>query len=79
MFYGYYFWGMHAMWWFIWFIFLFWIFVLPYDIPGERRNKKSESPLDILKRRFASGQITKAEYEESKKVLESDSVKNNSM
>ena len=71
--YSYYFWGMHPIWWFIWFIFLFWIFILPYDIPGERRRR--ESPLDILKKRLASGQITKEEYEENKRILENDSVK----
>ncbi|CAM1364974.1 hypothetical protein TSEDIMI_20086 [Tenacibaculum sediminilitoris] len=32
---------------------------------------KKESPLDVLKRRFAKGEITKEEYEEAKKVLNS--------
>ena len=68
MFYnGYHFWGMHLIWWFIWMIFLFWIFAIPYDIPGQR-NKKG-SPLDILKKRFASGEITKEEYLERKSDL----------
>jgi len=68
MYEGYHFWGMHLVWWFIWFLFIFWIFATPYDIPGRRMNK--ESPLDILKRRFAAGEITKEEYEERKKILE---------
>lgn len=68
MYEGYHFWGMHLVWWFIWFLFIFWIFATPYDIPGRRMNR--ESPLDILKRRFASGEITKEEYEEQKKILE---------
>ena len=68
MFYnGYHFWGMHLIWWFIWMIFLFWIFAIPYDVPGQR-NKK-DSPLDILKKRFASGEITKEEYLERKSDL----------
>ncbi len=67
MYEGYHFWGMHVVWWFIWFLFIFWIFATPYDIPGRRMNR--ESPLDILKRRFAAGEITKEEYEEGKKIL----------
>ena len=35
--------------------------------PGE--HFRSEAPLDILKKRFASGEITKEEFEERKKVL----------
>lgn len=63
-------WGMHWFWWMFWLIMLFWIFATPYDIPGQR--KKKDSPLDILKRRFAAGEIKKEEYEEKKKILESD-------
>lgn len=63
MFYdGYHFWGMHLIWWFIWIILLFWIFATPFGVPGQRRKK--DSPLDILQKRFASGQITKEEYQE---------------
>jgi putative membrane protein len=58
---------MNFFWWFIWFILLFWIFAVPYDIPGQRKRK--DSPLDILKNRFASGEITKEEYLERKNLL----------
>lgn len=64
---GYHFWGMHLAWWFVWFMFLFWIFATPYEIPGTRQKKNS--PLDILQRRFASGQINAEECEKMKKVL----------
>ena len=71
MFYnGYHFWGMHLGWWFVWLIFIFWIFATPYDIPGQRSRK--DSPLDILQKRFASGQITNDEYLEKKMILEKD-------
>ena len=66
---GYHFGGMHLIWWFIWMVFIFWIFATPYDIPGQR--KKKDSPLDILQKRFASGQITKEQYHEHKAILES--------
>jgi putative membrane protein len=68
---GYHFWGMHLIWWFIWLLFIFWIFATPYYVPGQR--KKENSPFNILRRRFASGEITKDEYLEKKKILESDS------
>jgi len=49
---------------------LFWIFALPYDIPGQRNRK--DSALDILQKQFALGQITKAEYQEKKTILQND-------
>lgn len=61
---------MNLVWWLIWMIILFWIFATPYDIPGQRRRK--DSPLDILQKRFALGQITNTEYQERKKILEKD-------
>jgi putative membrane protein len=70
MFYNYYFGGMYLVWWVIWIVFLCWIFVLPYRVPFQRYKK--DSPLDILQRRFASGEITNEEYQEKKKIIESD-------
>ena len=62
--------GMHFIWWIVWLILLVWIFFVPYDIPY--RKNENENPNDILKKRFAKGEISKEEYEESKKILESD-------
>jgi putative membrane protein len=70
MFYENYYWGMNPIWWFLWIILLIWIFAIPYDIPGQRRRK--ESPLDILRQRFASGEITNDEYQSKKKILENE-------
>jgi len=39
------------------------------DIPGLQ---KKEDPLDLLKRRFANGEIDEKEFEERKAVLEED-------
>ena len=64
----YHFVGMHLIWWFVWIIFLFWIFAMPYNIPGQRF--KRESPLELLKRRFASGQINEQEYKQKKSILD---------
>jgi putative membrane protein len=67
LYYGYYFWGMNLVWWFIWIIFLIWMFAAPYDFPGQM--KKKDTPLDILNNRLASGAITNEEYQERKKIL----------
>ena len=67
MFYTNNFWGMDIIWWFIWMVMIFWIFATPYDIPGHRRRK--DAPIDILKKRFASGEITNDEYQDKKKIL----------
>ncbi len=73
MFYSSSYWGMHFIWWFIWLSLLFWIFATPYNIPGQRRKK--DTPLDILKKRFAAGEITSNEYNEKKAILEMDTAK----
>ena len=65
---NYYFWGMHFFWWFLWIVMLFWIFVVPYDIPGQKSSKIL--PIDVLKKRLATGLITEAEYEQKKKIIE---------
>jgi putative membrane protein len=70
-----YYWGMNFIWWIIWGMLLFWIFAIPYNIPGQRRKK--ESAFDILQKQFASGNITKTEYLEKKKILE-EAFKNKS-
>lgn len=47
---------------------LLWIFASPYSILGQRAKK--DTPLDILKKRLASGEISNEEYQEKKKILE---------
>ena len=64
---GYHLWGMHLIWWIIWIFFIIWIFATPWDIPGQRAKKNS--PLDILKKRFARGEISKEEFDNMKKTL----------
>ena len=73
MFYYNYFWGMDFIWWFIWIVILIWIFATPYDIPFQR-NKRMTA-LDVLQRRFASGEIGPEEYEDRKKIIATDLIK----
>ena len=65
---GGHFWGMHFIWWIIWIFFIIWIFATPWYIPGQRAKK--ETPLDILRKRFANGEITKEEHDDMKKHIE---------
>ena len=65
---GYHFGVMHVIWWIVWMVLLFWIFVVPYNIPGQRMQK--DSPLDVLKKKYANGEINKVQYDERRAVLE---------
>jgi putative membrane protein len=62
------FWSIQRIWLYIWMIIIFWIFAIPFNI-AEHRSKK-ETALDLLKKRFASGQIDIDEYQERKTILE---------
>ncbi|AMR34384.1 hypothetical protein A0256_00635 [Mucilaginibacter sp. PAMC 26640] len=66
---------MDPLWWSAWFIMLVWIFILPYNIPGQR-NKK-EGLLDVLLKRYAAGEIGEEEYHERKKIIEIEMIKAN--
>jgi putative membrane protein len=68
MYNGHHFWGMHMLWWVFWIVILIWVFVTPYGIPGQRT--KNDTPLDILKKRFAKGEITQEEFDEKKKFID---------
>jgi putative membrane protein len=64
------FWGIHALWW------LFWITVIAGFVtvlsPWSERTVRRDTPLEILRRRYAAGEITEKEYGERKRALERD-------
>jgi putative membrane protein len=64
MFYDMYYFGMNPIWWSVWMLILFWIFVTPYDIPGQR--SRTETPFELLQKRFATGELSLQEYNELK-------------
>ena len=68
--YEYGFFGMHMLWWLFWIILISILFGWFEPVPKRRIRK--DSPLDILQKRFASGEITAEEYQEKKNVLASD-------
>jgi putative membrane protein len=57
---------MHVFWW------LFWIavvVVLFLPITPVSRGRRRETPLEVLQRRYAAGEISTEEYEERKAKL----------
>ena len=60
--------GMHWFWRILWVLFIFWIFATSYAIPGQR--KKKDTPLDILKKRYAAGELTMEEFNEKKQLIQ---------
>ncbi|MDF0716625.1 SHOCT domain-containing protein [Muricauda sp. 334s03] len=65
-----FFWGMHLIWWAIWLVALGWIFFAPSGTSGAEINE--DDPVTTLKIRFAKGEISKEEYEQSRNLLRSD-------
>lgn len=77
-------WGMHPMWgwWGIWgiammlFVFLFWALVIVAIVLGIRwllrqgRPEVSDSALEILRQRYARGEINREEFEARRKDLQ---------
>ena len=68
--------GMHGLWWLFWLVLLAAILFGSWGRSGGRRNRSRETPRDtphgLLHRRLASGEITPAEYEERKSLLDRD-------
>ncbi|MBW7941873.1 MAG: SHOCT domain-containing protein [Candidatus Kuenenia stuttgartiensis] len=59
-------WGMG---WGMWFIPLLIILIVYLLFKNNSQSKDQETPLEILKRRYAKGEITKEEYEQMKSDL----------
>jgi putative membrane protein len=76
-------WGMHPMWWMggawgigmMFMMFLFWILVIVGLVfavrwlVSEGKERRSDSALEILRQRYARGEINKEEFEAKKKDL----------
>lgn len=70
--------GMHMLWWLFWVMLIVLFFVFLEAEPKHKARRRREKPLDILKRRYAAGEITSEEYKERKAILEEDSPNENS-
>ncbi|MDE1920891.1 MAG: SHOCT domain-containing protein [Candidatus Omnitrophica bacterium] len=70
-------WNGFGWWWGSLFTFLFWVLIICCLVilikhrsePQGPKNDAKEAPLDILKRRYASGEINSQEFAQMKKDL----------
>jgi putative membrane protein len=67
MFYNHHFIGMHWVWWIV--IVAIILLIIFNVIPYRPGTELKEDALDILKKRYARGEIEREEFEERKQVL----------
>ncbi len=66
--YHFYWFGMHAYWWIFWVI--LWMLFFSFMTPVRRSSYRDlQTPLQLLQRRYAAGEITSEEYEEHRVKL----------
>ncbi|BBM69689.1 SHOCT domain-containing protein [Rhodothermus marinus] len=67
------FWGMHWGWWIFWIVVIIaLVWLLSQRRTGAPPSPRKESPLELLQRRYAAGEISTEEYEERRARLERD-------
>lgn len=69
---GYYMGGMHTYWWIFWLLVLVVLVYAVWSPDRRRRRPGKESPMKILQRRLANGEITPEAYEKAKALLNRD-------
>ena len=69
---GWWFFGMHGLWWLFWIALLVVFFSLLTPLPRSEARRRRQTPLEILQRRYAAGEISTQEYEERKANLIAD-------
>ena len=69
---GYFMGGMHALWWLFWLVLIGALLFIGFGRSGARRRAPRETPLEVLQRRLASGEITPQQYGERKALLDRD-------
>lgn len=64
--------GMHGLGWLVLLVLLAGVFLFGRSRYADRDDDRRETPPEALRRRLASGEITVAEYEERKALLDRD-------
>ena len=72
---GWWFFGMHGLWWLFWIMLVVLFFSLLDPIPRGESRRRRASPLEVLQKRYAAGEISTQEYEERKAKLIQDAPK----
>ena len=68
------FFGMHMFWWMFWFALLIGGVSFFEPVPRSQGKHRKSSPLEILQKRYANGELSSDEYEQRKSRLERDVV-----
>ena len=69
---GYYMGGVHGLWWLFWVVLIGMLVFYGWRRPGGQRRRPSETPIEVLQRRLANGDITPDEYEKRRALLDRD-------
>jgi len=64
--------GMHGLWWLFWLALIGVLVFYGWGSPSAKRQRPRETPLDVLQRRLASGEIAPEQYEQRKALLDRD-------
>jgi putative membrane protein len=72
MFHNGWFFGMHLIWWLFWIILIVLFFSLLSPLRRRTARGDRQTPLEILQRRYAAGELSTQDYEERKARLERD-------
>lgn len=67
--------GMHGLGWLVLAVLLAGVFLFGRGRYTDREDDRRETPHEMLRRRLASGDITVAEYEERKALLDRDGAR----
>jgi putative membrane protein len=62
---------MHLLWWIFWAIGLFTLFAIFEPVP-RKGQRNLQTPLEVLLKRYAAGELNDEEYENKKSRIERD-------
>ena len=68
---GWWFMGMHVFWWLFWVLIIIAFAALFTPVP-KQQAKRRDTPMNVLQRRYAAGEISTDEYEQRRAVLTRD-------